>query len=61
MAPANSIGQRSPIRSGATAGTPLIKLAHVLPGDEPPYAAGFQLGHRAARADGFRRHLATLP
>jgi SagB-type dehydrogenase family enzyme len=29
------------------AGAPLIKLAHVLPGpgDEPPYAAGFQIGH----------------
>ena len=24
---------------------PLIKLAHVPPGDEPPYAAGFLIGH----------------
>ena len=27
------------------AGAPLIKLAHVLPGEEPPYAAGFLIGH----------------
>ena len=26
-------------------GAPLIKLAHVPPGDEPPYAAGFLIGH----------------
>jgi SagB-type dehydrogenase family enzyme len=26
-------------------GASLIKLAHVLPDDEPPYAAGFQIGH----------------
>ncbi len=39
--------QPDPFRrySGAPLGAPLIKLAHVLPGDEPPYAAGFLIGH----------------
>jgi len=41
--------QPDPFRrySGAPLGAPLIKLAHVLPGpgDEPPYAAGFIIGH----------------
>ncbi|MCU0503041.1 MAG: SagB/ThcOx family dehydrogenase [Anaerolineae bacterium] len=39
--------QPDPFRryGGTPLAAPLIKLAHVRPGDEPPYPAGFQIGH----------------